>query len=128
MLTIKSILKDPIYSEQSNQIDMINNEQDSPTIIVILNKIDKKNKGIVISNVNTRRKVKTRRRLISKSSWEFTVDQEEWSFIVDGKTRLSDTSARWAKYRVRNMIIESVFFYNISTSKKVTQYNKSYST
>ena len=43
MLTIKSILKDPIYSEQSNQIDMINNEQDSPTIIVILNKIDKKN-------------------------------------------------------------------------------------
>ena len=112
-------MKDPIYSEQSNQIDMINTEQDSPTIIVILNKIDKKNKGIVISNVNTRRKVKTRRRLISKSSWEFTVDQEEWSFIVDGKTRLSDTSSWSAKYRVRNKIIESVLNIGILTKNKL---------
>ena len=38
ILTVKAILKDPIYSEQSDQVDIINTEQDSPTIIDILSK------------------------------------------------------------------------------------------
>jgi len=40
LLTIKSILKNPIYSEQSDQVDFINTEQDSSTITDILNKIE----------------------------------------------------------------------------------------
>ena len=113
---IKVILKDPIYSEQSDQVDDINTEQDSPTIIDILNKIDKRNKAIVNGDVNTRRRVKSRPRLISKSSSECTVDQETFSFSVDGKTRLSDSSARLAKCRASNKIVESVL--NIGTHKK----------
>ena len=78
-------MKDPIYSEQSDSVDIINTEQDSSTIIDILNKIDKKNKETVSSDVNTRRRVKARRRLISKSSSECTFDQDTFSFSVDGK-------------------------------------------
>ena len=37
ILTIK-IMKDSIFSEQSDQVDIINTEQDSPAIIDILNK------------------------------------------------------------------------------------------
>ena len=113
---IESILKDPIYGEQKDQIDSINTVQPSPTIIDILNKIVKRNNKIVSSDVNTRRRVKARRRLISKSSSEYTVDQEEFSFSVDGKTNLSDSTARLAKSRVRNKIIE--FVLNIGTHKK----------
>ena len=58
ILTIKLILKDLIYSEQSDQVDIINTKQDSPTIIDIIKKIDKRNKEIVSSDVNTRRRVK----------------------------------------------------------------------
>ena len=58
ILTIKSILKDLIYSEQSDQVDIIDTKQDSPTIIDIIKKIDKRNKEIVSSDVNTRRRVK----------------------------------------------------------------------
>ena len=115
-LTIKAILKDPIYSDQNDQVAFINTEQDSPTIIDILNKIVKKNKEIVSSDVNTRRKVRARRRLISKSSSDNTVDQGAFSFSVDGKTRLSDSTARTAKCRASNKIIESVL--NIGTHKK----------
>ena len=108
LLTINSIFKNPIYSEQSDQVDAINTEQDSPTIIDILNKIDKRNKDIVSSDVNTRRRVKARRRIISKSSSDNTVDQEAFSFIVDGKTRISDSCAQTVKSRASNKIIESV--------------------
>ena len=101
-------MKDPIYSERSDQVDVINTEQDSPTIIDILNKIDKRNKDIVSSDVNTRRRVKARRRIISKSSSDNTVDQEAFSFIVDGKTRISDSCAQTVKSRASNKIIESV--------------------
>ena len=66
LLTIKVLLKDPIYGEESEQVD--NNE--SPTISDILNKIDKRNKEIVSSDINTRRRVRARRRLILKSSSE----------------------------------------------------------
>ena len=44
LFTIKAILKYPIYSEQSDQVDMNGKEQNSTTIIDILNKIDKNNK------------------------------------------------------------------------------------
>ena len=84
LLTIKSILKDPVYSDQSDQVDVINTEQDSHTIKDLLNKIDKRNKEIVSSDVNTRRRVKARQRLTSKSSSECTVDQESFSFSFDG--------------------------------------------
>ena len=40
LLTIKALLKDPIYGEQSEQVD----NKESPTISDILNKIDKRNK------------------------------------------------------------------------------------
>ena len=43
-----------MHSEQSDQVHIINTEQDSPTIIDILNKIDKRNDEIVSSDVNTR--------------------------------------------------------------------------
>ena len=64
ILMIKAILKDPTYSEQSDQVDIINIEQDLPTIIDILNKIVKRNDEIVTCDVNTRRRVRARRRLI----------------------------------------------------------------
>ena len=109
-------MKDPIYSEQSDQIDIMNTEQDSPIIIYILNKIDKRNEEIVTSDVNTRRRVKARRRLISKSISKFSIDQEVFAFSVDVKTRLSDSAARSAKSRVSNKIIASVL--NIGTKKR----------
>ena len=62
-----------MYSEQSDQVDTINTEQDSPTIIDILSKIDKRNDEIS-SNVNTRRRVRARRSLILKSSSEYSID------------------------------------------------------
>ena len=65
ILTIKSILKGSIYSEQSDQVDIINTKQYSPTIIDIVNKIEKLNDDIVTCDVNTRRRVRARRRLIS---------------------------------------------------------------
>ena len=109
-------MKDPIYSEQSDQIDIMNTEQDSPIIIYILNKIDKRNEEIVTSDVNTRRRVKARRRLISKSISKCSIDQEAFAFSVDVKTRLSDSAARSAKSRVSNKIIASVL--NIGTKKR----------
>jgi len=112
LLTIKALLKDPIYGEESEQVD--NNE--SPTITDILNKIDKRNKEIVSSDINTRRRVRARRRLISKSSSECTIDQEAFSFTDDGKTRLPESTARSAKSRASNKIIESVL--NIGSHKK----------
>ena len=54
--------------------------------------------------------------MISKSSSDNTVDQGAFSFSVDGKTRLSDSTAWTAKSRASNKIIESVL--NISTHKK----------
>ena len=86
-----------------------------PTIIDILNKIDKRNKNIVSSDVNTRRRVKARRKLISKFSSECTVGQEAFSFSIDDKTRVSDSSVRSAKCRASNKIIECAF--NIGTHK-----------
>ena len=112
LLTIKALLKDPIYGEESEQVD--NNE--SPTITDILNKIDKRNKEIVSSDINTRRRVRARRRLISKSSSECTIDQEAFSFTDDGKTRLPESTARSARSRASNKIIESVL--NIGSHKK----------
>ena len=67
-------MKDPIYSKQSDQVDTINTEQDSPTIITILNKIDKRNDEIVSCDLYTGRRVRARRRLISKSSSECSID------------------------------------------------------
>ena len=54
--------------------------------------------------------------MISKSSSDNAVDQGTFSFSVDGKTRLSDSTAWTAKSRASNKIIESVL--NISTHKK----------
>ena len=97
-------MKDPIYKEQSDQVDIINTEQDSPIILDILNKVDKKNDEIVTRDINTRRRVRARRRLISKSSSECSIDQEAFSFSIDGKTRISDSAARTAKSKVSNNI------------------------
>ena len=113
LLTIKALLKDPIYGEESEQV---NNE--SLTISDILNKIDKRNKEIVSCDINTRRRVKARRRLISKSSSECTIDQEAFLFTDDGKTRLPEITARSAKSRASNKIIESVL--NIGSHKKIS--------
>ena len=113
LLTIKALLKDPIYGEESEQVD---NNEESPTISDILDKIDKRNKEIVSSDINTRRRVRARRRLISKSSSECTIDQEAFSFTDDGKTRLPESTARSAKSRASNKIIESVL--NIGSHKK----------
>ena len=70
LLTIKVLLKDPIYGEQCEQAD----NKESPIIADILNKIDKRNDEIVSSDINTRRRVRARRRLISKFSSECSVD------------------------------------------------------
>ena len=51
-----------------DQVDITNIDQDSSTIIDTLNKLDKRNKIIIGSDVNTRRRVKASRRIISKSS------------------------------------------------------------
>ena len=106
LLTIKSLLKDIIHGEQSEQVD----NKESPKIADILNKIDKRNKEIVSSDINTRR------RLISKSSSECSVDQEAFSFTDDDKTRLPESTARSAKSRARNKINESIL--NIGSHKK----------
>ena len=68
------------------------------------------------SDVNTRRRVKARRRLILKSISKCSIDQEAFAFSVDVKTRLSDSAARSAKSRVSNKIIASVL--NIGTKKR----------
>ena len=101
LLTIKALLKDLIYGEQSEQVD--NNE--SPTIADILNKIDTRNLEIVSCDINTRRRVRARRRLISKSSSECSIDQETFSFTDDGKTRVPESTARFTKSRASNKII-----------------------
>ena len=54
--------------------------------------------------------------MISKSSSECTIDQEAFSFTDDGKTRLPESTARSAKSRASNKIIESVL--NIGSHKK----------
>ena len=113
LLTIKALLKDPIYGEENEQVDK---NEESPSISDILDKIDKRNKEIVSSDINTRRRVRARRRLISKSSSECTIDQEAFSFTNDGKTRLPESTARSAKSRASNKIIESVL--NIGSHKK----------
>ena len=75
-------MKDSIYSKQSDQVDIINTEQDSPTIIGILNKIDKKKNKIVSSDVNIRRRVRARRRLISKSSSENPLIKNQFLLVL----------------------------------------------
>ena len=42
--------------------------------------------------------------MISKSSSECSIDQEAFSFSIDGKTRISDSVARTAKSKVSNNI------------------------
>ena len=79
-----------------------------PTIIDILNKIDKRNDEIVSCDVNIRRRGRARRRFILKSSLECSIDQEEFSFNIDDETRISDSAARTAKFRARNSTIVSV--------------------
>ena len=90
------MLKDLIYGEQSEQVD----NKESPTIADILNKIDKRNKEIVSSDINTRRRVNSRRRLISNSSSECSVDQEVFSFTDDGKTKLPESIAWSTKGKI----------------------------
>ena len=46
--------------------------------------------------------------MISKSSSECSISQEEFSFSVDGKTGISDSAARIAKSRASNNIIASI--------------------
>ena len=104
LLTIKALLKDLIYGEQSEQVD----NKESPTIADILNKIDKINKEIVGSDINIRRRVRARRRLISKSSSECSIDQESISFSTDGKIRISDSVAWTAKSRASNNVIANI--------------------
>ena len=65
-----------MFSEQSDQVDIINTEQDSSTIINILNKRDKRNDEIVSSDVNTIWRVTARRKVISKFSSEHSIDQK----------------------------------------------------
>ena len=48
LLTIKALLKDPIYGKQSEQVD----NKESPIIADILNKRDKRNKEIVSRCIN----------------------------------------------------------------------------
>ena len=76
------------------------------------------NDEIVSSDVNTRQRVRDRRRLISKFSSEYFIDQEAFSFSVDSKTRISDSSAQTAKSRARNNSIASVL--NIDIHKKIS--------
>ena len=109
ILAINAILKYPRYSEQIDQVGIINTEQDLPTIMDILNKIDKRNDEIVSSDVNIRQRVRARQRLISKSSSECSIDQEAFYFSVDGKTRISDSAARTAKSRASNKILLHLF-------------------
>ena len=113
-IILGQVIKNSI--SMGDQVDITNIDLGSPTIIDILNKIDKRNKDIVSSDVNTRRRVKARRRLISKSSSDNTVDQNEFLFSVDGKIGLPYSSSRTAKYKANNKIIESVL--NIGTHKK----------
>ena len=53
--------------------------------------------------------------MISKSSSEYFVNQEEISFTDDGKTRFPESTARSTKSRASNKIIESVL--NIGSHK-----------
>ena len=45
---------------------------------------------------------------MSKSSSECSIDQEGFSYSIDGKSRISEGTARTAKSRARNNIIESI--------------------
>ena len=61
----------------------------------------KRNDELVHSDVNTIRRVRTIRRLISKSSSEYSLDQEGFSYSIDGKSGISEGTARTAKSRAR---------------------------
>ena len=75
ILTIKAVLKDLIFSAESNHIDVVNIEKELPTIVNLLSKIKNRNNDIETSDINTRRRVKTRRRLISNTDSDYSVDQ-----------------------------------------------------
>ena len=115
MITV--ILKDLIYCVQSNQADIINMEQELPTIIYILKQIYKRNDEIISSDVNTRRSVRARWRLISKSSSKFCIDQVEWYYSVDGTNWILEGADQITKSRASNNIIESIL--NVDTHKKI---------
>ena len=116
ILTIKGVLKDPIFSAKSDYTAVINIENVSPIIVNLLSEIKNKNNDFETSNINTRQRVKNRGRLISKAGSNCSIDQEEFYFSNDGKKCFTVTITRQAKSRTTKDIIEYIL--KLDTHKK----------
>ena len=100
---IKAVLKDPIFSTESDDVDLVDIERESSTIVDLISEINNRNNDLETSDVNTRRRVKARRRLISKAGSDCFIDQDV-SFNNDGKKKIIEIAARQAKSRARKDI------------------------
>lgn len=60
LLTIKDVLKDPVFSKESDQSDMINIDIKLPSIVDLLKKLKQRKGDLGESNINTRRRIQTR--------------------------------------------------------------------
>ena len=100
---IKAILKDPIFSTESDDVDLVDIERESSTIVDLISEINNRNNDLEKSDVNTRRRVKARRRLILKTSSDYFIDQDVF-FNNDGKKKIIGIAARQAKSRARKDI------------------------
>ena len=74
---------DPIFSAESDYADIVNMDKGSPIIVDLLSKIKNRNNDLETSDINTRRRVKARRRLISKADSDCSISQEN-RFSNDG--------------------------------------------
>ena len=82
---------DPIFSAESDYADIVNMDKGSPTIVDLLSKIKNRNNDLETSDINTRRRVKARRRLIAKVDSDYSISQEN-CFSNDGKKIHSNRS------------------------------------
>ena len=64
-------MKDTIFCSKSDHADVANMEKESPIIVELLSKIKNRNADLETSDIHTRRRVKTRHRLFSKTGLDF---------------------------------------------------------
>ena len=69
-------MKDPIFSKESDQADVINIDNKPPTVINLLNKVNQIKDDLGGRGVNTRQRVQGRRQLLSKAGSNCTIDQD----------------------------------------------------
>ena len=110
-------MKDLIFCSENDHADVVNMKKELPTIIKLLSKIKNRHSDLETSDVNTRRRVKTRRRLFWKTGSDCCIDQDSFSISNNGNKQITEVSARQAKNGATKDIIESVLKINIHNKK-----------